>query len=71
MPNLGSFKLGLEGAKKISDKGFAKFQENILNSKTLRFLELKFIYTNISEATVKHLEKMFAPKKLLVAMPLK
>ena len=71
MPNLGSFGLGLQGAKQITDKGFAKFQENILTSKTLKVLQLGFLYTNTSEASVKGLENMFAPEKLLVAMPLK
>ena len=70
MPNLGSFRLELQGAKQITDKGFARFQENILTSKTLKFLELRFNLTNISDAHVKELENMFAPKKLLVSMPL-
>ena len=65
MPNLASFKLKLEGTKKITDKGFAKFQENILASNTIRTLELKFDFTNISEANVKELENMFASKKFL------
>lgn len=44
MPNLILFKLNLEGAKQITDKGFSKFHENILTSKTLKFLQLKFIW---------------------------
>jgi len=66
MPNLASFGLGLDYNKRLTDKGFAKFQENILASKTIKSLKLRLNNTSITEAKVKDLEKIFACKNLLV-----
>jgi len=62
MPNLADFALILAGSKQITEKGFTKFQQNILTSNSLKSLTLQFHWTNISDSTVLNLENIFKQK---------